>query len=199
MYCFPSVMYVTCCLGHAHLSDSTLCWWATTLTDHLPERLGQAKISPYDRWTCYQEYILFPSPSPQSSDPWSLFCTSLMEGSIGEEPVARGSGRRKRSSSCILLTFPNWGLLAMVKAWQCDQWWWHVALVSREDLSKRREDPPATSSTTLALIFNPFAVILHTCLFTLKQPSPILDLAFQLHPLTLSSLIILIPNLCSHS
>lgn len=163
------------CLGHAHPSDRT-----PPVAHHLhrppPWRVSRSRFSPYDRWACCQECILSPFPSPQSSGPWFLFCISIVEGRFGEEPMARDSGKRKQSSSYILLTFLQISVLAM-KAWQCGRWfwqcgrwWWPAAL---EDLSKRREAPPATSSRTLALIFTPLAVILRTCLFTLtRSPWP---------------------------
>lgn len=152
------------CLGHAHLSDSTL-----RVAHHLdrpPPWLGWADQD-FPLMTgelAARNIFCHPSLLHKTLVPGSCSASVLWKAGLGEEPVARGSGRRKQS--CILLAFQI--CLLAVKAWQCGWWWWHAAL---EDLSKRRKAPPATSSRTLALSFTPLAVVLHTCLL-IVTPNP---------------------------
>lgn len=148
--------------------QTALCWWAATLTDHFPNRVGWAKIFPLQQVTLLPG--MYSVTLPFSPELWSLIL-------VGHQPhvrqgwggaMAGGSGRRRH-----LLTFQTglsrqwWRLGSVV----CGGGMRHVALAARVGLSKRGEEKPlpATSSRTFAPIVTPLAVILHTCLFTLTS------------------------------
>lgn len=151
---------VTDCLGHACLSDSILCW-ASTLTDAVLGSLtyltglGRPGSSLITGDPASRNAFCLPAPLL----PKALLSNSCLAPASWKAGLGGASGKDQQEEKAKIIShppdLPNWGLLAVVKAWQCGLWRWCVASVTRKDLRKRREGLPASSLKTLALIAFP--------------------------------------------
>ena len=126
---------------------------------------------------------------------WFLFGTSLLEGRVGRSQ-RQGAVEGEEKAYLASLWPSKWGSVGSGEGLAL----WSLVLAvcsigGKGGFEEEKSSPGSQLFQNPYSNFHSLAVILHTFLFT-QLPILDSDLAFQLHP---SNLLILIPNLCSHS